>query len=195
MTSLSWPRAAASGVVIVAVAVAVVVGSNDDGKSPATSEPSGVTARTTDDTVDVACSDAGTATTDIRRRRDLVLGPLVLVRGKQWADSRPDAFRGHGFKVPATLPNGVVATLSVPTSMRGRVGLVFSQATQDHVMTTGVRGADTTVRFTACPAGERAGRSGWPGGLVIDRPRCATLVVTMASGESVRGRIPLGHPC
>jgi hypothetical protein len=186
MTPIRWPHAVAGGVVVVAVAAAVaavVVSNDDDGTSPAA------------DAVDVACSHGGRATTDLRRGRDLVLGPLVLVGGGQWAQARPDAFGGHGFKVPATLPNGVVATLSVPPSMRGRVGLVFSQATQDHVTTAGVRGADTSVRFTACPAGARAGRSGWPGGLVVDRPRCATLVVTEAGGTSVRRRVPLGRRC
>jgi hypothetical protein len=58
----------------------------------------------------------------------------------------------------------------------------------------GVRAADPSVRFTACDGSPQM-RTGWPGGIVVDRPRCATFVVTSASGHRLRKRIPLGRRC
>jgi len=148
------------------------------------------------DLTDAPCSSGGqSAATRASSRRDVVLGPLVLLGGGEWAASEPDAFNGHGYKVPVTLPGGVQATLSVPKSLRGRVGLVFSMPAQDRVVRRGVRGADASVRFTACPAAGAPRRTGWAGGLVVDRRRCATLVVTVAGGSSVRRRVPLGRRC
>jgi len=141
------------------------------------------------------CSQGGTGATRVNRAHDRVLGPLVLLGGRRWAASRPNAFDRHGFKIPVTLPEGARATLSVPRSLRGRVGLVFSLETQDRVLRRGVRGADTAVRFTACSRGEQPGRTGWPGGLVVDRPRCATLTVKFAGEAPVRRRVPLGRRC
>jgi hypothetical protein len=119
----------------------------------------------------------------------------VLIGGRRWADRRPDAFNRHGFKMPVTLPQGARAKLMVPVAMRRRVGLVFSYAAQDRAQRRGVRGADSSVRFTACPAEGDGGRTGWPGGLVVDRPRCVTLVVKVSGGSSVRRRVPLGRHC
>ena len=127
--------------------------------------------------------------------RDLAIGPLVLIGGRRWGRARRDAFDGHGYKIPATLPDGATATLSVPRALHGHVGLVYSQAAQARVFDRGVRGADSSVRFTACPAGSVSGRTGWGGGLVVDRPRCATLVVRVPGERPVRRRVPLGRRC
>ena len=56
----------------------------------------------------------------------------------------------------------------------------------------GVRAADTALRFKAC---DGEGRSGWAGGLVVDRRRCVTLVVKVEGSAPVRRRVPLGRPC
>jgi hypothetical protein len=125
----------------------------------------------------------------------VTLGPLVLIGGRRWGTIKPDAFNRHGYKVPVTLPDGLRATLSVPAALRDRVGLVFSHAAQDRVENTGVRGADRSVRFTACPARGEPGRTGWPGGLAVQRPRCVTLVVKVSGGPPVRRRVPLGRRC
>ena len=146
--------------------------------------------------VEATCtSGIGSATAAVDPARDAVLGPLVLLGGLRHGGARPNGFRRRGYKVPVTLPEGVRATLSVPPDMRGRVGLVFTLTAQDRAVARGVRGADTAVRFTACPAGATPGRSGWPGGLVIDRPRCVALVVTVAGEAPVRRRLPLGRRC
>lgn len=123
------------------------------------------------------------------------LGPLVLVGASNTASRRPDAFAGNGYKLPVTLPEGVTATLSVPQELRARVGLVFSQEAQTVAVASGAGGADHAVRFTACPAGAESGRSGWPGGIVVDRRQCATLTVAVAGRAPVNHRVPLGRRC
>lgn len=129
-------------------------------------------------------------------RSDAILGPLSLTgAGGRHTQGPRDAFNGQGYKVPVTLPEGMTATLSVPRGLRSRVGLVFSLEAQDRVLSDGVKGADSAVRFEACPlAGER-GRTGWPGGFVVDRRRCVTLVVRVAGQSPLRSRVALGRPC
>lgn len=141
------------------------------------------------------CSRGGVGTTRVDRVHDVVVGPLVLLGARRWAAAEPDGFDGHGYKVPVTLPEGVAATLSVAEQGRRRAGLVYTHQAQDRVRRTGVRGADRSVRFTACPADGAPGRTGWPGGLVVDRPRCVTLVVEAAGGSPVRRRVALGRRC
>ena len=179
-------------VALAAVAAGVL---SNDGSVTARTASTGVAVGTSDDTVQVSCSSGVADAARFRRGLDIALGPLVLTGGRRWARSRPNAFDRRGFKVPATLPNGVVATLRVPAAERGRLGLVFTYRAQDRVEDTDVRGADTSVRFTACPAREEAARTGWPGGLVVNRRRCVTLVVKVAGGPSVRRRVPLGRRC
>ena len=183
---------------LLAFVAAVIVGAaltsrGEDGT--AATQQSSSTASSGTGPTEAPCSSGGEGTTRVDARYDVVLGPLVLLGGRRWAAWRPDAFNRHGYKIPVTLPEGVRATLSVPASLRGRVGLVFTLAAQDRVLGRGVRGADVSVRFSACPARDVPGRTGWPGGLVVDRPRCATLVVQLAEGRSVRRRVPLGRRC
>lgn len=132
--------------------------------------------------------------TRVVQSRDQVLGPMALLGARQ-TTREPDAFDGRGYKVPVTLPRGMSATLSVSRRGRDRVGLVFTQAAQSRVLRVGVRGGDSAVRFEACAAAEPAGRTGWPGGFVLDRPRCATLVLKVDGRPDVRRRVSLGRRC
>ena len=127
--------------------------------------------------------------------RDVVVGPLVLMGARQAAWHRPDAFNRHGYKIPVSLPEGSTATLSVPHELRGRVGLVFSRSTQARVWRLGVVAADHSVEFMACARESAPERTGWPGGVVVDRRRCATLVVTPRGAAAVARRVPLGRHC
>ena len=128
--------------------------------------------------------------------RDVVIGPLALVAALNNAARRRNAFGGHGYKIPATLAIGQIATLEVPPRWHGKVGLIFTQADQRRAWEKGVRGAPRAVRFTACMDPEAGTRSGWPGGIVVDRPRCPTLVVrVVGSSERHRARVPLGRRC
>lgn len=140
---------------------------------------------------EVGCRVGSEATTAVSAR-DATVGPLVLIGGNRHGHHRPNAFGRKGYKVPVTLPAGTDATLEVPRSMRGRVGLVYRVDVQDRVWSRGVGAADTALRFAACP---EEGRTGWPGGLVVDRPRCVTLVVRIDGQAPIRRRVPLGKPC
>lgn len=107
----------------------------------------------------------------------------------------PDAFGGHGYKVPVSLPNGTFAVLSIPRFERGRLGLVFTPQAQRRVLREGVAGADRAIRFTACPRGRASGRTGWPGGFVIDDPHCATVTVNPGRSPTHNFGLPLGRAC
>lgn len=145
--------------------------------------------------IDVSCDPHGSGGADVGAR-DVAIGPLALVGARNNAGRRRDAFGGHGYKVPATLEAGQVATLSVPPRWHGKVGLIFTQADQRRAWEKGVRGAPRAVRFTACTGADAGARSGWPGGIVVDRPRCPTLVVRVAGRtERLRARVPLGRRC
>jgi hypothetical protein len=137
---------------------------------------------------DVACRDGGAATAPVTGR-DARIGPLTILLTRGTVRERRDAFNRHGWKLPVTLPAGVTATLSAPPG----VGLVYTQDTQSRVWRRGVRAADRSLAFEAC-AGK--GATGWPGGIVVDRRRCATLRVQVAgTTEPIERRVPLGKPC
>lgn len=179
---------------LVVLATVVVVGlllvsdsSDRDGDQANAASAGGLMA-----TVD--CADGGPST--VRQAvGSAVLGDVVLIGASYAASRPPDAFGGTGYKIPVSLPNGVVATVSVPPELRSRVGLVFSLDAQDRVLKRGVRAADAVTSFAACPAGGTPGSTGWAGGIVVDRPRCATLIVTVGGGAPTRHRVPLGRHC
>jgi len=141
------------------------------------------------------CSNAVEGSPRLNGKSDVVFDLFALMGARRTAGRPRDAFDGHGYKVPATLPWGVTATLSVPAGLRSRVGLVYSLDTQERVFRKGVEGADSVVRFTACPTGGERQRTGWPGGLVVDRRRCVVLVARIAGRGSMRRRVPLGRRC
>jgi hypothetical protein len=173
-------------VALAAVVVAVVM-NGSDGLSPPSEAQATPPAQ-------APCDPIADATTKVAAR-DVVVGPLVLIGARRTPSHRPDAFDRQGYKIPVTLPEGMTATLTVPESLRGRVGLVFSLRAQDAVLDSGTRGADSAVRFSACEPDGAPGRSGWGGGFVVDRPRCATLLVEVPGEAPERRRVPLGRRC
>lgn len=184
---------AATGVGLGLVLSAVLVAGVSD---PTTTRPAEQGARAMPAVVEATCSTGGAGAEKVVPSRDAVLGPLVLIGGRgRYTRGRPDAFNRLGYKVPLTLPQGVTATLSVPPSLRSRVGLVFSLEAQERVVENGIRAADSSVRFQACPAAGEGGRTGWAGGFVTDRRRCADLVSKVAGESSVRYRVQLGRAC
>jgi hypothetical protein len=127
--------------------------------------------------------------------RDIELGPLALISAARLRGRRPNAFGGHGYKIPATLAAGTTVTLSVPPRFRAVAGLSYGLATQARVLRWGPAGADHVVRFTSCP-GSPPERTGWSGGIVVDRPRCVTLnLEAEGMAEPIVARVPLGRPC
>lgn len=193
-------RALALGVCLVCAAIA---GCGDEWP-PAAEVPAAPPAGNGDALVDVGCTE-GQPSPERTRRSDLPVGRLVLmgidergVRPRQrqaGIDRPPDAFGGHGYKVPVSLLNGTSAVLSVPRFERGRLGLVFTQQAQRRVLRHGVAGADRAIRFTACPAGGAPGRTGWPGGFVVDDRHCATVTVNPGRSPARNFGLPLGRPC
>lgn len=183
------PRVGAALVAVALAAVVVAVVMNgSDGLSPPSDAQATPPAQ-------APCDPIADATTKIAPTRDVVVGPLVLIGARRTPSRRPDAFDRQGYKIPVTLPEGMTATLTVPESLRGRVGLVFSLRAQDAVLDSGMRGADSAVRFSACEPDGAPGRSGWGGGFVVDRPRCATLLVEVPGEAPERRRVPLGRRC
>lgn len=154
--------------------------------------------------VEVGCTEGGPSP-ERTRRGDLPVGPFVLIGidesgvrpGHRQAgiERPPEAFGGHGYKVPVSLPNGTSAVLSIPRFERGRLGLVFTQQAQRRVLRDGVAGADRAIRFTACPRRGASGRTGWPGGFVIDDPHCATVTVNPGRSPMQNFGLPLGRAC
>jgi hypothetical protein len=69
----------------------------------------------------------------------------------------------------------------VPRRLWGRVGLVFTRATRSRVWRRGVRAADSKLSFEACAGEDAPARTGWAGGIVVDRRRCSTLRVQLAA--------------
>jgi hypothetical protein len=107
----------------------------------------------------------------------------------------PDAFGRHGYKIPVSLPNGTSAVLAIPRFERGRLGLAFTPRAQRRAVRDGVDGTDLAIRFTACPRVRASGRTGWPGGFVVDKPHCATVTVDPDRSPTTNFGLPLGRAC
>jgi hypothetical protein len=143
----------------------------------------------------VSCRDGGPGAGPVKGR-DVRMGPLTILFARRTVRDPRDGFNGYGWKLPVTLLAGETASLSVPRRLRGRVGLVFTRATQSRVLRRGVRAADSKVSFEACAGEDAPARTGWAGGIVVDRRRCATLRVQLAApAEPIERRVPLGKRC
>jgi hypothetical protein len=172
------------------VAILVLVFGGCGGAAMADAERDGVAAGTV-----VSCRDGGAGAGPVRGR-DVEVGPLTILFARRTVGEPRGAFNGHGWKLPVTLLADEMATLSVPGRLRGRVGLVFTPATQARIWRRGVRAADSRVSFEACAGEDAPARTGWPGGIVVDRRRCARLRVRLAGApKPVERRVPLGKRC
>jgi hypothetical protein len=128
--------------------------------------------------------------------RDVELGPLAILFARRTPRERRHAFDGSGWKLPVSLSRSGIVTLSVPERLRGRVGLVYTLETQSRVARHGVEAADERVTFVACTGDGAPTRTGWPGGIVTDRRRCARLRAEVAGEpEPIVRRVPLGRRC
>jgi len=154
--------------------------------------PSGVALAS--EVAEAPCSSASNATSRVHPRRDAVLGPLVLLGARDTVGRRREAFDGNGYKMSATLPRGQAVTLAVPRAAQSRVRLVFTLSSQERVAEMGIEGGEAAVRFS-CTVSGRTQRVGWPGGLVVDRPRCVTLVLKRSGEPPLRRRVPVGRAC
>ncbi len=143
----------------------------------------------------VSCRDGGRGAAPVKGR-DVEIGPLTILFARRTLRDPRDAFNGHGWKLPVTLVADAKAQLVVPPELRSRVGFVFTLKTQSRVWHRGVRAADSRVSFEACAGEDAPARTGWPGGLVVDRRLCATLRLQLAgAAEPIERRVPLGKRC
>jgi hypothetical protein len=183
------PRCSGVGLTRLVALLALALG-GCGGAATADAERGGVAAAPA-----VSCRDGGTGAGPVKGR-DVKMGPLTILVARRTVRGPRDAFNGHGWKLPVTLLADRTATLSVPRRLRGHVGLVFTHATQSRVWRRGARAADARVRFEACAGEDAPARTGWPGGIVVDHRRCATLRVHFAgAAEPIERRVPLGKRC
>ena len=198
--TVGGPRSWVPGLGGLALCVAIAAcGDESRPTAEARAAPSGNAA-----TVELGCAEGGPAP-DRARRGDLPYGPFVLIgidegalspRRPQAGIARPpDAFGRHGYKIPVSLPNGTSAVLAIPRFERGRLGLAFTPRAQRRAVRDGVDGTDLAIRFTACPRVRASGRTGWPGGFVVDKPHCATVTVDPDRSPTTNFGLPLGRAC
>ncbi|WP_205697181.1 LytR C-terminal domain-containing protein [Conexibacter sp. SYSU D00693] len=137
-----------------------------------------------------------TARTIDPARGDVAGGPLAVLGARGTIATSRDAFDGLGYKLPITVADGEEAEVTVPRQLRGKVGLVYDLGVQRRVLRDGIRAASSVMRFVACPRGGESPRTGFGGGIVTDRPRCATLLVrTQGERLALRLPVPLGRSC
>jgi hypothetical protein len=133
--------------------------------------------------------------------RDLVVGPLVLVGGRQFSSADTVA-RFGGQKYPVVLRAGHRVTVQLAGG--GPASLLYSDRAKD--LPDGERAVadgDRAVSFAACSA-DRGGGSTyggrkatfWSGFVLTSAPRCLTLRVWV-DDEPVarRARLELGRRC
>jgi hypothetical protein len=185
-------RALAGSVTIAAAIVAsgtAVAAGGDGGGSRA---GAGLSAGTSDaDVVHVGCVASGQVPGRGKRRipdpeSDLIAGPFAIrgVEDPYWA-GRPELFerrpsdRYVGFKNGALLKAGNVVTVTVPRSERPHMKLDYGIS----------KPAAFAVRFKACPRRHNP-RTGFPGGFLVDGPRCLSLRIRVHGNQ----RPPLHRP-
>jgi hypothetical protein len=135
--------------------------------------------------------------------RNLVVGPLVLVGGREYASPEVLAQFG-GQKYPAVVLAGHRVTVELPSAVRRSASLSYSDAdhsaSSDGKLTVG--DGHRVVTFRAC-AGDR-GQSTydrreatfWSGFVLTTVPRCLKLRIWVDDERTPRrARLPLGKRC
>ncbi len=143
---------------------------------------------------DCASRSAADFPTAFTSRRNLVVGPLVLV-GAGGTPTYSESFGGQKFQLLVSAGHRVTVALSDQT--RKGAGLGYGPLPQGQV---GVRDAHRAVTFVACPRGRASGSTAggrsvtfWSGGLLARSPRCVPLLVRIDGARSpVRVVVHLG---
>ncbi len=126
-----------------------------------------------------------------------VVGPLKLVFLSDYADATAQIFGARGdrflaLKVLAVVDPGRSVTLTVPTSLRDRLGLLYDPSAWKTTGRYRVAEGDPGVRFLSCDI-ERATQ--FNGGLIAAGPGCYALNVRVDDGPTHSIRFPLGERC
>jgi hypothetical protein len=135
-------------------------------------------------------------------RRDLVIGPLVLVGARQYSSPEVVATFG-GQKYPAVVLAGHRVTVELPRTVRRSTSLLYADDRWDRPDgERTVRDGHRVVRFRACPPGRSGSSYGgrtatfWSGFVLTTVPRCLRVRVWVDRERAPRrARIPLGRRC
>ena len=128
----------------------------------------------------------GESLRDFSLRRNLVVGPLALLRAGRTLDYAPAV---SGNKLFVVVKGGHRVTLELSPRTRRDVGLVFGRFPSASVS---LREARRVVTFRACRRGRAAEPfdgwpvSGWVGFLLARSPRCVPLLVWVDDEPSPR---------
>lgn len=131
-------------------------------------------------------------------RRNLVVGPLVIVGGAYTSAGTVRRFGGDKF--PVLVKNGRSVTVAISGDARRHSGLGYGRLPQGQATLGDTRDA---VRFRACrrgrPSGSAAGGIGvtfWSGFVLTRAPACVPLeVYTGRRATPRRVGLPLGRRC
>jgi len=129
-------------------------------------------------------------------RRNLVVGPLVLVGGGTYTDAATVRKFG-GNKFPLLVEAGHTVAVKIPAGARRGAGLGYGPLPQGEV---GVRDAHAAVTFESC-APERSLSSAdrpvtfWSGFVLVSAPTCVPLDVYVDDQPRRRVGLPLGRRC
>ncbi|MDA0167957.1 hypothetical protein OJ998_02575 [Solirubrobacter taibaiensis] len=137
------------------------------------------------------------------RRRDVVAGSVSIVGANRLSGRKPPANgRSWVLKQPVIIRAGAPVVIRVAARDRRYVALEFDPdafSEQNRTVEDGL----SSVRFHACPPdtkrfsdGKPLGEwTGYPGGLIVARPRCVTLEFLEEGKPTVRRRVGIGRRC
>lgn len=129
-------------------------------------------------------------------RRDLVVGRVMLLNARA-AGGELESYksrRGYLIKTPVIIRAGAPVAVRIAQRDRRHVALDFDNADEN---------GQRSVRFHPCPPeterfsdGKPLGEwTAYPGGLILERPRCVTFEVLEEGKPTVRRRVALGKRC
>jgi hypothetical protein len=127
----------------------------------------------------------------------ITIGPLALVGAPQAARLPPRAFKPHhgrfyAIKLLAVVKGPDDVTLTVPTSQRDSISLLYDPNARANKYGFLLSAGDAAVTFKVCPGSEPQ----YNGGFIATRPTCVSLEVqTKASSASGRVSLGAGRSC
>jgi hypothetical protein len=180
---------------VVAVAAAVILGARGGSSSPEL--PAGT--ETPPRTTTVGCRAGEFPAASTFTDRDLVVGTAAII-GFKTAIAEPDASfrprqgRDRLWKLPVVLRPSGRLMLSIPREAAQHVRLSYRPSTRG---ATKVSDGDRTLLFESCRSGVSGGaNTGWPGGFIVDGPRCRVPVAVSVGGAPPgRYAISFGSGC
>jgi hypothetical protein len=128
--------------------------------------------------------------------QNLVVGPLVIVAGA-YVDRNAARLLG-GFRYPVLVKAGHTVTVRLAPEARTLAGLAFGPLRHGRVK---FRDAYRSVTFAACSARDSTSAADgtdatlWLGYVLIRRPACIPLEISIDGGASQRVGLTLGERC